>query len=167
MKHYHMFLMLSSVSSLLLFWIPNFSTISLPLNCLGEGCSANADGCFSSACKALQEKGNSSDPGSKNDESLVQGGWFKDGLDDSVGKLNEETQITCMPDCITCQDGLFSKCQENTNDKFDYRGNIPLSILDNQLLDLGDVHSDVNKLRGEDFGTRTLSIIIKGWDVLP
>jgi hypothetical protein len=37
--------------------------------------------------------------------------WFKDGLDDSVGKLNEETQITCMPDCITCQDGLFSKCQ--------------------------------------------------------
>jgi hypothetical protein len=48
--------------------------------------------------------------------------WFKDGLDDSVGELNEETQITCMPDCITCQDGLFSKCQENTNDKFDYRG---------------------------------------------
>ena len=99
--------MLSSVSSLLLFWIPNFSTISLPLNCLGEGCSANADGCFSSACKALQEKGNSrgpgSDPGAKNDESLVQGSWFKDGLDDSVGKLNEETQITCKPDCITCQ----------------------------------------------------------------
>ena len=157
--------MLSSVSSLLLFWIPNFSTISLSLNCLGEGCSANADGCFSSACKALQEKGNSrghgSDPGSKNDESLVQGSWFKDGLDDSVGKLNEETQITCMPDCITCEDG-FSKCQENTNDKFDYRGNIPLSILDNQLLDLGDVHSEVNKLKGEDFGTRTLSIIIKG-----
>ena len=67
MKNYHLFLMLSSVSSLLLFWIPNFSTISLSLNCLGEGCSANADGCFSSACKALQEKGNSrghgSDPG--------------------------------------------------------------------------------------------------------
>ena len=81
------------------------------MNCLGEGCSANADGCFSSACKALQEKGNSrghgSDPGSKNDESLVQGNWFKDGLDDSVGKLNEETQITCMPDCITCEDGFF------------------------------------------------------------
>ena len=164
MRNYHLFLMLSSVSSLLLFWIPNFSTISLSLNCLGEGCSANADGCFSSACKALQEKGNSrghgSDPGSKNDESLVQGNWFKDGLDDSVGKLNEETQITCMPDCITCEDGLFSKCQENTNDKFDYRGNIPLSILDNQLLDLDDIHSEVNKLKGEDFGTRTLSIII-------
>ncbi|MGB8172430.1 MAG: hypothetical protein WCF01_07370 [Nitrososphaeraceae archaeon] len=148
-----------------MFWIPNFSTISLSLNCLGEGCSANADGCFSSACKALQQKGNSrghgSDPSSKNDESLVQGNWFKDGLDDSVGKLNEETQITCMPDCITCEDG-FSKCQENTNDKFDYRGNIPLSILDNQLLDLGDVHSEVNKLKSEHFGTRTLSIIIKG-----
>ena len=55
----------------------------------------------------------------------------------------------------------FSKCQENTNDKFDYRGNIPLSILDNQLLDLGDVHSEVNKLKGEDFGTylKTLSLI--------
>jgi len=65
-----------------------------------------------------------------------------------------------MPDCITCEDG-FSKCQENTNDRFD-RGNIPLSVLDNQLLDLGDVHSEVNKLKGEDFGTRTLSIINKG-----
>jgi plastocyanin len=42
--------------------------------------------------------------------------------------------------------------QENTNDKFD-RGNIPLSIL---------VHCEVNKLKGEDFGTRTWSIIIKG-----
>jgi hypothetical protein len=107
MRNYHLFLMLSSMSSLLLFWIPNFSTISLSLNCLGEGCSANADGCFSSACKALQEKGNSrghgSDPGSKNDESLVQGSWFKDGLDYSVGKLNEETQITCLPDCTTCE----------------------------------------------------------------
>ena len=93
---------------------------------------------------------------------LVQGSWFKDGLDDSVGKLNEETQITCMPDCITCQNDLFSKCQENTNGKFDYRRYIPLSILDNPVLDLDDIRSEVNKLKGEDFGTRTLSIIIKG-----
>ena len=68
MRNLHLFLLLSSVSSLLLFLIPNFSTISLSLNCLGEGCSANADGCFSSACKTLLEKGNSrghgSDPGS-------------------------------------------------------------------------------------------------------
>ena len=98
-------------------------------------------------------------PGSKNDESLVQGSWFKDGLDDSVGKLNKETQMTCMPDCKSCQDGLFSNCQENTDNKFDYRGNIPLSKLDNQPLDLSDFHSEVNKLKGEDFGTRSLSII--------
>lgn len=55
-----------------------------------------------------------------------------------------------MPDCITCQNGLFINCQENTDDKFDYRGKITLSILDNQLLDLDDVHTEVNKLKGED-----------------
>ena len=123
----------------------------------GRGISANADGCFSSACKALQGNGNSrghaSDPGSKNDETLVQSSWFKDGLDDSVGKLNEETQTTCLPDCITCQNDLFSKCQENTDDKIDYRLNIPPAILDNPLLELDDVYTEINKLKGEDFGT--------------
>jgi hypothetical protein len=170
--------MFSSVSSLLLFWIPNFSTISLSPNCHGEGCPGDGchgvhctgDGCVSSVCKASQGNGNSrghgSDPGSKNGESLTQSSWFKDGhLDDSIGKLTEESRITCMPDCITCQNGVSSKCQENTGGlnyhKFDYGGNIPLSVLDNQLLDLDDLHIELNKLKG-DFGTRTLSIIIKG-----
>ena len=110
MRYYHLFLMLCSISSLLLFWIPNFSSISLSLICPGEACSAGGchgdhctgDGCYSSACRASHGNGNSrghgSDPDSKNDQSLVQGSWFKDGLDESVGNLNEETQITCMSD---------------------------------------------------------------------
>jgi len=67
-----------------------------------------------------------------------------------------------MSDCITCQNDLFSKCQENTNCKFDYKRYIPLSILDNPVLDLDDNRCEVNKLKAEDLGTRTLSIIIKG-----
>lgn len=175
--------MLCSISSLLLFWIPNFSSISLSLICPGEACSAGGchgahctgDGCYSSACRASHGNGNSrghgSDPGSKNVDSPPQDSWIIDGqLDDSIGKLTVESRTICTADCISCQNGLLAKCQENMGglnyDKFDINGNNPLAVQDNQLLNLDDVHSEINKLKA-DFGTRTLSIIIKGGKYYP
>lgn len=150
MRYYHLFLMLSSLSSLLLFWIPDFSTISLSLNCIGEGCSGDrcygdhctGNGCSGPTCGASQGNGGSgetrSDTGSDTGESLAKSSGFKDGdLEGSIGQLAGETRIDCMSNCTACQDEFFATCQEITNglnyDNFDYRGKIPLSLLDSQL----------------------------------